>query len=119
VAKDPDIWVTTHASSERKQNEILKHARVHAGVAARIGWGGQIGIGTTLGLPSGEYTEGTLVIELRLGTTRELIWQAVAKDTLSNDGRKSRKSIGIVVGRAFEDYPPETLRSQQVDARQE
>ena len=60
VEKDPDVWVTTHASSQQKENEILKQARVHAGAAARIGWGGYVGIGTSLGLPSGEYTEGTL-----------------------------------------------------------
>ena len=89
------------------------------GLRARVGWAGYIGIGTSLGLPSGEYTEGTLVIELRHGITRELLWQAVAKNTLSNEGKKNKKEISKSVERAFRKYPPETERSKQVDAEKE
>jgi len=51
------------------------------------------------------YTQSTLVIDLRDPAKRELVWRATCNDTASNPG-KIEERIEKDVKKAFEKYPP-------------
>ena len=67
-------------------------------------FGGGIGMSTTT---VDTYKVGTLLVELFDGHSKNLIWQATANDTLSNNSDKNIKSLDKNVHKMFEHYPPE------------
>ena len=71
------------------------------------GWGrrGFGGFGTETTSAS-TYTEGTLVIDIFDGKTKELIWRGTATDTLSGKPEKNEKKLTKVVEKMFEEFPP-------------
>jgi hypothetical protein len=67
-------------------------------------FGGGIGMSTTT---VDNYKVGTLLVELFDGHSKNLIWQASANDTLSNNSDKNIKSLDKNVQKMFEHYPPQ------------
>jgi hypothetical protein len=53
------------------------------------------------------YKVGTLIVELFDGTSKNLIWQGSASNTLSNNADKNIKSLGKNVQQMFEHFPPQ------------
>jgi hypothetical protein len=53
------------------------------------------------------YKVGTLIVELFDGTSKNLIWQGSASNTLSNNADKNIKSLDKNVQQMFEHFPPE------------
>jgi hypothetical protein len=51
------------------------------------------------------YTEGTLVIDLRDGTTRALLWRGIAREDKSN-ASKIQGKLDDMVKKAINKYPP-------------
>mgnify|MGYP001598322636 CR=1 FL=1 len=66
----------------------------------RVGWRGR-GVRRDVH----RYTVGTLVIDLRDASRRELVWRAVCTDTAGN-AAKIQERIDKDVKKAFEKYPP-------------
>jgi Domain of unknown function (DUF4136) len=56
------------------------------------------------------YKVGTLIVELFDGTSKNLIWQGSASDTLSNKADKNIKLLHKNVQKMFEHYPPQPKR---------
>jgi hypothetical protein len=71
------------------------------------GWrwrgGGGFGDATTT---EQDYKEGTLVVDLYDGKTKQLIWRGSAEDTLSDKADKNEKSLDKGVVKMFKDFPP-------------
>jgi hypothetical protein len=53
------------------------------------------------------YKVGTLIVELFDGTSKNLIWQGSASNTLSNNADKNIKSLDKNVQKMFEHFPPQ------------
>jgi hypothetical protein len=53
------------------------------------------------------YKVGTLIVELFDGTSKNLIWQGSASNTLSNNADKDIKSLDKNVQHMFEHFPPQ------------
>jgi hypothetical protein len=53
------------------------------------------------------YKVGTLIVELFDGTSKNLIWQGSASNTLSNNADKNIKSLDKNVQKMFERFPPQ------------
>ena len=51
------------------------------------------------------YTQGTLLIDILDGKSKELIWRATCKDSV-NDVAKFEKRLGDDVEKAFKKFPP-------------
>lgn len=51
---------------------------------------------------------GMLVVDLLDAATRELVWRAVARDTLSDKTDKNAKKLAKATKKMFEDFPPES-----------
>ena len=51
------------------------------------------------------YTEGTLVIDLRIAATRSLAWRAIARQDKSNAAKIEGK-LDDMVKKSFDKYPP-------------
>jgi Domain of unknown function (DUF4136) len=51
------------------------------------------------------YTQGTLLIDILDGKSKELIWRATCKDSV-NDVAKFEKRLGEDVEKAFKKFPP-------------
>jgi hypothetical protein len=51
---------------------------------------------------------GTLVVDLLDAASRELVWRAVARDTLSDKTDKNAKKLAKATKKMFEDFPPES-----------
>ena len=51
------------------------------------------------------YTQGTLLIDMLDGKSKELVWRATCKDS-QNDATKFQKRLGEDVEKAFRKFPP-------------
>jgi hypothetical protein len=75
------------------------------------GWrwrgGGGFGDSTTT---EQDYKEGTLVVDLYDGKTKQLIWRGSAEDTLSDKAEKNEKNLDKGVAKMFKDFPPDAKR---------
>jgi hypothetical protein len=71
------------------------------------GWrwrgGGEFGTATTT---EQDYKEGTLVVDLYDGNSKELIWRGTSQDTLSDKADKNEKKLEKGVEKMFKDFPP-------------
>jgi hypothetical protein len=50
---------------------------------------------------------GTLVVDMLDAATRELVWRAIARDSLSDKTDKNEKKLAKATRKMFEDFPPE------------
>jgi hypothetical protein len=53
-----------------------------------------------------DYQEGTLVIDLYDGTTKQLIWRGSTESVLSDKADKNEKNLDKGVAKMFKDFPP-------------
>jgi Domain of unknown function (DUF4136) len=56
------------------------------------------------------YKVGTLIVDVFDGTTRNLLWQGVATDTLSDKAEKNIKRLDKSVEKMFKHFPPGSER---------
>ena len=85
-----DLNVRYHFGSARK-------AEVERYPAGWRGWGTRV-----VRVP---YTEGTLVIDLRDGTTHSLLWRGIARED-KGDAAKLQGKLDDMVRKSFDKYPP-------------
>ena len=98
----PDLWVSTEAFAE---DEVKSSgSRVGLSVSKRTSWG-SIGLGGSRGNRTRKVTVGTLVIAVLDGESGELVWRAVASDTLTDDPEKTARQIADAIERAFAKFP--------------
>lgn len=98
----PDLWVSTEAFAE---DEVKSSgSRVGLSVSKRTSFG-SIGLGGSRGNRTRKVTVGTLVIAVLDGESQELVWRAVASDTITDDPEKTAKQIAEAIERAFKKFP--------------
>jgi hypothetical protein len=90
VSGPSDLNVRYHFGSARK-SELESYP------AGWRGWGTRV-----VRVP---YTEGTLVIDLRDGTTRSLLWRGIARED-KGDAAKIQGKLDDMVRKSFDKYPP-------------
>src|SRR5580692_8834396 len=57
-----------------------------------------------------DYKEGTLVVDMYDGKTKQLIWRGSAEDTVSNDAAKNEKNLDKSVVKMFKKFPPRAAK---------
>jgi Domain of unknown function (DUF4136) len=57
-----------------------------------------------------DYKEGTLVVDLYDGKTKQLIWRSSVEDTLSDKAEKNEKDLDKGVEKMFKDFPPKSAQ---------
>jgi len=57
-----------------------------------------------------DYKEGTLVIDMYDGKTKQLIWRSTAEDMLSNKADKNEKNLDKGVAKMFKKFPPDSAK---------
>jgi Domain of unknown function (DUF4136) len=55
-----------------------------------------------------DYQEGTLVIDLFDGKTKQLIWRGSTESVLSDKAEKNEKTLNKGVAKMFKNFPPES-----------
>ncbi len=98
----PDLYVVTHASS-RKEQYINIDDFGYGGFHGRRG--GRSGPGT-ITVNVYDIPIGTLVVDILDGGSKELVWHAIAEETLSDNPQKNAKRIDKVVKKMFKKFPP-------------
>jgi Domain of unknown function (DUF4136) len=58
-----------------------------------------------------DYKQGTLILDMYDGKTKQLIWRGSAEDTLSNNADKNEKNLDKGVAKMFKKFPPESAKS--------
>jgi hypothetical protein len=53
------------------------------------------------------YTQGTLVVDLYDGHTKQLVWRGTGTDTASDKADKNNAMIQKAVAKMFAHYPPQ------------
>ena len=93
VESGGDLIVTYRVTSkDKRETERIPN------INRRGGYGGST-------RTSRVYTQGTLLIDMLDGKTKELIWRATCKDSV-NDVAKFEKRLGEDVEKAFKKFPP-------------
>jgi len=108
VDTDGDVAIvaikTTH--TQRTLNTF------YDGFGGGWGWrgfgGGGFGESTTT---EQDYKEGTLVIDLYDGKTKQLIWRGSAEDMISDKAEKNEKNLDKGVAKMFKSFPPGSAKS--------
>ena len=92
--ESPDVFIAIHTGVKDKV-DVERHAY-------RYGrWGRRVGSYTTVE----QYKEGSIVVVLVDGKTREMIWRGVAKDALSK-GESRSDYVDEMIKELFKEYPP-------------
>jgi hypothetical protein len=58
-----------------------------------------------------DYKEGTLVVDMYDGKTKQLIWRGSSEDTVSNNADKNEKNLDKGVAKMFKKFPPQSAKS--------
>jgi hypothetical protein len=58
-----------------------------------------------------DYKEGTLVLDMYDGKTKQLIWRGSSEDTVSNSADKNEKNLDKGVAKMFKKFPPQSAKS--------
>jgi len=72
-------------------------------------WRGFGGIGEATTTEQ-DYKEGTLVVDLYDGKTKQLIWRGSAEDTVSDKEAKNEKNLDKGVAKMFKKFPPDSAK---------
>jgi len=72
-------------------------------------WRGFYGMGDATTTEQ-DYKEGTLVVDLYDGKTKQLIWRGSAEDTLSDKAAKNEKNLDKGVAKMFKKFPPDAAK---------
>jgi hypothetical protein len=77
------------------------------------GWRGFGGYGDSFGdstTTEQDFKDGTLVVDLYDGKTKQLIWRGSAEDMLSDKAEKNEKNLGKGVAKMFKGFPPRSTK---------
>jgi hypothetical protein len=77
------------------------------------GWRGFGGYGDSFGdstTTEQDYKDGTLVVDLYDGKTKQLIWRGSAEDMLSDKAENNEKNLDKGVARMFKSFPPHSTK---------
>jgi hypothetical protein len=58
-----------------------------------------------------DYKEGTLVVDMYDGKTKQLIWRGRSENTVSNNAEKNEKNLDKGVAKMFKKFPPQSVKS--------
>src|SRR6201997_3158199 len=58
-----------------------------------------------------DYKEGTLIVDMYDGKTKQLIWRGSSEDTVSNNAEKNEKNLDKGVAKMFKKFPPQSAKS--------
>src|SRR5246127_1079542 len=73
-------------------------------------WRGFGGIGESTTTEQ-DYKEGTLLIDMYDGKTKQLIWRGTTEDPMSNNAEKNEKTLDKGVVKIFRKFPPQNAKS--------
>jgi hypothetical protein len=77
------------------------------------GWRGFGGYGDSFGdstTTEQDFKDGTLVVDLYDGKTKQLIWRGSAEDMLSDKAEKNEKNMDKGVAKMFKSFPPRSTK---------
>jgi uncharacterized protein DUF4136 len=96
VTEDPDVFVATHMTTQNQKELVVD------GFGGGPFWGGGYGTAKVK-----NYTQGTLVVDLYDGHTKQLVWRGSGTDTASDKADKNTEMIQKAVAKMFAHYPPQ------------
>jgi hypothetical protein len=94
----PDVVVATHVIA-KEQKEVVTSG--YGGYGAGWRYGGGM---TTSQVYS--YTQGTLVLDMFDGKSKQLVWRGTGTDTVSDKADKNEKKVTSALTKMFKQYPP-------------
>ena len=104
-SQTPDFYVNHHLSVRTRLTST--GVNTHYGVGSVGSWGGVgIGMGNS---PVRQYEEGTLVIDVIDGQTRQLVWRGTGSKALSRGSstpEESSRDIHEAVTKILQQFPP-------------
>jgi hypothetical protein len=91
VKENPGCFITYHAAvNEQRSLQVYESGRVFGGF-------GSVDVKTIL--------SGTLVVDIVDASSEQLIWRAIAKDTVSDKSEKNEKKLAKCTQKMFKDFP--------------
>jgi hypothetical protein len=100
ASSDPDVYVTYHVGAQDKVDiQSYGYGYGHGRYGGVYGGGG---------IDTYNYTEGTLIIDIVDGVSKELAWRGTAQGVIDDNPspEKLTENINNVVARILTNYPP-------------
>ena len=83
----------------------------YSGFGGGLGWQGFGGLQDgSINITEQDYKEGTLVIDMYDGKTKQLLWRGSAEGTLSEKAAKDENKLDKAVAKMFKDFPPGSIK---------
>ena len=95
--------------SQEKSVTAYTNFHTNTGYRYRRSWGWSSGYATT-SYSEKDYLEGTIVVDVFDGESKELIWQGVVSGTIKAKPEKREKSIPKVVAKLMKKFPVEVVK---------
>jgi hypothetical protein len=101
VEANPDVWVNYHASTTTDTQLRTDSYGYSMGGYGMAGWGyyGMAAGPVTSTTRVGEYTRGTLVVDIWDAKSKELGWRGTVSDTLPDNVQKAEKLVVKAIGK--------------------
>ena len=101
---EADCYVYTHVKSTAEQSVSIDHF----GYGGYYGWGGWGGGYGTTSVNVSNYIEGTLIVDIVDGGTKQLAWRGLGTKTFYPDSKPEKVEQGInkVTTQMFKSFPP-------------
>ena len=96
VDSDPDVYVTYHVSFEEKER-----VTVDTYGQGPPTWGDNL---FDTGVQY--YDVGTLVVDIRMGEDKHLVWRGMATKAVGSDMKENAKKVKKVLEKMFKKFPP-------------
>ena len=103
VTADGDLAIVAIKTSQTQRTLQT----FYDGLGGGWGWRGFGGFGEST-TTERDYQEGTLVIDLYDGKTKQLIWRGSTESVLSDKAEKNEKNLDKGVAKMFKNFPPES-----------
>jgi hypothetical protein len=83
----------------------------YSGFGGGFGWQGFGGFQDgSINITEQDYKEGTLVIDMYDGKTKQLLWRGSAEGTLSEKAAKDENKLNKAVAKMLKDFPPSSTK---------
>ncbi len=108
VEGEADCYVYTHTTGKGAQSVSIDHF----GYGGYYGWGGWGGAYGTTSVNVSNYIEGTLLVDIVDGGTKQLAWRGLASKALFPDTKpeKVEQIINKAVTQMFAKFPPKPAK---------
>lgn len=108
VTNNPDVFINvTTLLAEKQSVTTTTNVYAYGGYYRPYRWGGGYGAIATTDYDTYNYKEGSLIVDVINGASKELVWQAIGNKEIDKPVNDADKAIQTGITKIMENFPPD------------